>query len=464
MRSCRGHSGATVLVVVSALAWCFLVGCSNSGQPNVPVSANQASATKSPAQPTVAGQVLRSQAVLDEAVKPGEPGCSAAVGRRGKILWTGVAGVSNVQRGDPITADTVFDVGSVSKQFTATAVLLLQQEGKLSVDDRLSRYLAGLPAWADRVTLAHLMHHVSGIPETEEILIDKGYRPQDRVKRATLRKAIDDIQGLDFQPGQRWAYNNPNYFLLAEVVERRSRQPLDAYLNTRIFIPLQLKMSVGYESPVAGKATSYKYNNLNEPVGADWRWDALGSGGLQTTPSQLVLWADNYRSGKVGGTALQQAQLSGAVSTTLGESNPSDSEVYGAGIFKLTDNARPRRHLRRIPYLAGNLARPRYGFGRCLQPVRHQHRGCGRKPANCLGVTAAAGSRRRATLCQVPVRVRRRYYEQAGTGSCDVSRSVDPHADRHEETCAAQGSSLRPGVMPNGAPTGAYCGAGNVES
>ena len=126
-----------------------------------------------------------------------------------------------MQRRDPITADTVFDAGSVSKQFTATAVLLLQQEGKLSVDDRLSRHVDGLPAWSDQVTLAQLMHHVSGIPETEDILLNKGFQPQDRVKRATLRKAITDVERLDFQPGERWAYNNPNYFLLAEVVERR---------------------------------------------------------------------------------------------------------------------------------------------------------------------------------------------------------------------------------------------------
>jgi CubicO group peptidase (beta-lactamase class C family) len=146
------------------------------------------------------------------------------------------------------------------------------------------------------------MHHVSGIPETEDILINKGFRPQDRVKRATLRTAITDVERLDFQPGERWAYNNPNYFLLAEVVERRSGQPLVVYLRSRIFEPLHLKMSVGYDSPVPGKATSYKYNNFNDPRVADWRWDALGSGGLQTTPSQLVVWADNYRSGMVGGT------------------------------------------------------------------------------------------------------------------------------------------------------------------
>jgi CubicO group peptidase (beta-lactamase class C family) len=97
--------------------------------------------------------------------------------------------VSNLQRRYPITADTVFDAGSVSKQFTATAVLLLQQEGKLSVDDRLSRQVDGLPASSDQVTLGQLMH-LSGIPETEDILLNEGFQPQDRVERATLRKAI----------------------------------------------------------------------------------------------------------------------------------------------------------------------------------------------------------------------------------------------------------------------------------
>lgn len=98
--------------------------------------------------------------------------------------------MSNLQRRDPITADTVFDAGSVSKQFTATAVLLLQQEGKLSVDDRLSRHVDGPTGLVRSGDARQLMHHVSGIPETEDILLNKGFQPQDRVKRETLRKAI----------------------------------------------------------------------------------------------------------------------------------------------------------------------------------------------------------------------------------------------------------------------------------
>ena len=208
-----------------------------------------------------------------------------------------------------------------------------------SVNDPVSHHLDGLPGWADQVTLAHLMHHVSGIPEIEEALIAKGHRPQDRVKRSTLRKAISEVKKLDYQPGERWAYANANYFLLAEVVERQSRQPLGTYLRTRIFEPLHLKMSVGYDAPVLGKAISYKYDNLNEPQIADWRWDGLafGAGGIQTTPTQLVIWADNYRTGTVGGEGLQQAQLAGAAATTLGQPNTSSSEVYGAGVLKLAD-------------------------------------------------------------------------------------------------------------------------------
>ena len=336
MRNKRGRSRILILAGVWVFAWSGVVGCSGSGGSDTP-AVDPTAASLSPA-PTPKSPAELSQAALDKAVKAGEPGCSAAVGRRGAVLWSGAAGVSDLRRQTPITDDTVFDIGSVSKQFTATAVLLLEQDGKLSVNDRLSRHLDGLPGWADQVTLAQLMHHTSGIPETEDILLKQGFKPQDRVTQKTLRKAIAEIKHLEFRPGERWAYGNPNYHLLADVVERRSGKPFATYLSTSIFVPLHLKMTVGYERPIAGKAISYKYDNLNRPQVADWRWDAYGSGSIQTTPTQLVVWADNYRSGIVGGAALQRDQLAGAVSTTLGQSNPSQSEVYGAGIIRLSDN------------------------------------------------------------------------------------------------------------------------------
>jgi CubicO group peptidase (beta-lactamase class C family) len=177
MRTFQCQFDAMVLVVVSALAYSALVGCSNSGQSNLSGSASQTSASRSPAEPTDADRLSTVRRFWTKRSRAASR-AARTVGRRGEILWTGVAGVSHLQRRDPITADTVFDAGSASKLFTATAVLLLQQEGKLSVDDRPSRQVDGLPAWSDQITLAQPMHHVSGIPETEEILLNEGFQPK----------------------------------------------------------------------------------------------------------------------------------------------------------------------------------------------------------------------------------------------------------------------------------------------
>jgi len=119
-----------------------------------------------------------SQDVLNGAVKDGEPGCSAAVGIDGKVAWTGVRGLANLAAGAQITTDTVFDIASVSKQFTATAILLLVESGKLTLDDALSQYVPDLPAWSDKVTVAQLMHHTSGIPDYVGLLQEQGVSVQ----------------------------------------------------------------------------------------------------------------------------------------------------------------------------------------------------------------------------------------------------------------------------------------------
>jgi CubicO group peptidase (beta-lactamase class C family) len=118
--------------------------------------------------------------VLDGAINADEPGCSAAVGVEGRVVWTGVRGVANLATGAKITAGTVFDIASVSKQFTASAVLLLAVAGKLALDDPLSKYVPGLPAWSANVTVAQLMHHTSGIPDYVDLLEAQGYQQSDR--------------------------------------------------------------------------------------------------------------------------------------------------------------------------------------------------------------------------------------------------------------------------------------------
>ena len=102
------------------------------------------------------------------------------------------------------------------------------------------------------------------------------------------------------------------------------------FIQERIFEPLDLKMTIGYETPIAGKAVSYIARQTSTALRSQTvRWDAFGSGGIQTTPTQLVVWADNYRSGRVGGPAVQRAQLSGAVSMTSGRVEPLSADSSG---------------------------------------------------------------------------------------------------------------------------------------
>ncbi len=270
-----------------------------------------------------------SQRVLDGAIEADAPGCSAAVGVKGEVLWTGVRGVADMSASDPITARTVFDIASVSKQFTATALLLLVDGGKLALDDPLSRYVPELPTWAATVTVGQLMHQTSGIPDYVGLLEAQGFQLNDRTTEEEALQALVGVPKLEFEPGSQFEYSNSNYLLLGEIVRRVSREPLPQFLNEQIFQPLGLAMVVDPTGPISGKAVPYEKGSDGYRATTS-RWEQVGDGAIQTTPSQLVRWADNYRTGRVGSSELLNAQLSGAVSTESG-----GADRYGAGIYLL---------------------------------------------------------------------------------------------------------------------------------
>lgn len=145
-----------------------------------------------------------SQDVLDGAINADEPGCSAAVGVEGKVIWSGVRGIADLASGAKITTDTVFDIASVSKQFTATAILLLVEAGKLTLDDPISQYVPELPDWAQTVTVEQLMHQTSGIPDYVALLAARGYQVSDRTIEAEARQALAAAPELQFKPGTRF--------------------------------------------------------------------------------------------------------------------------------------------------------------------------------------------------------------------------------------------------------------------
>jgi CubicO group peptidase (beta-lactamase class C family) len=275
--------------------------------------------------------MTRSQNVLDSVIEGGAPGCSAAVGVKGEVVWTGVRGVADLSTGSAITTQTVFDIASVSKQFTATALLLLVGAGKLTLNDPLSRYLPELPTWATTVTVGQLMHQTSGIPEYVGLLEAQGFQLSDRTTEDQALQALVSVPKLEFQPGSQFEYSNSNYLLLGEIVHRISREPLAQFLTERIFHPLDLAMVVDPAGQIPNKAVSYE-NGSDEYRATKPGWEQVGDGGIQTTPSQLVEWADNYRTGRVGGPKLLDAQLARAVPT-----EPRGGDKYGAGIYVLAN-------------------------------------------------------------------------------------------------------------------------------
>jgi len=128
--------------------------------------------------------------------------------------------MADLQSRTPISPETSFDIGSVSTQFTATAVLLLANQGKLSTSDPLSKHLEGLPSWSRTVTLGQLMHHVSGIPDYLGLLAARGIAFEEKTSREHVLKLISEVEFLNFKPGSRWEYSNSNYPLLAMVIEK----------------------------------------------------------------------------------------------------------------------------------------------------------------------------------------------------------------------------------------------------
>ncbi|SNS23853.1 CubicO group peptidase, beta-lactamase class C family [Geodermatophilus saharensis] len=272
--------------------------------------------TPAPATATDTGQrAARSDALLREVLAADEPGCSAAVGIDGEVVWAGARGAADLRTGRPLTTGTTFDVGSVSKQFTATAVLLLEQDGVLTLQDPVSRWVPGLPGWGGAVTLDHLVHHTSGIPDYLSDFAAAGIEPGERTTQQQALETIASHAATVRPPGTSFDYSNSNYVLLAEVVRNASGEPLPAFLRARVFEPLGLDAVVdpAGADPDATDPSSARGHVRDSSSGA-WRpagsrFLQVGDGSVQTTPSELVRWADVYRTGRLGGQDLLDAQL-----------------------------------------------------------------------------------------------------------------------------------------------------------
>jgi CubicO group peptidase (beta-lactamase class C family) len=246
-------------------------------------------------------------AIFADLVMPGSPGCALAAARGGKIVYEKGYGLANLEQEVPITPRTVFDIGSTSKQFTASSILLLEKEGKLSVSDDVRKYIPELPDYGKKITILNLLNHTSGIRdyltlfELAGVYVDSVTTDEDALAIITRQKS------LNFEPGSEYLYSNSGFFLLSIIVKRVSGKSLPEFAAENIFKPLGMTQTLyrdRHTQLVPNRALAY---DANEPgPGFSFNvsyFEQTGDGAVHTSVEDILKWDENFYSAKVGGKA-----------------------------------------------------------------------------------------------------------------------------------------------------------------
>ena len=242
------------------------------------------------------------------------PGCALSAMKDGQVIYERGYGMADLDHGVPITPETVFHVASISKQFTAAAILLLAQEGKLSLDDDVHKYVTELPDFDTPITIRHLIHHTSGLRDQWELLGLAGWRYSlDLITDDDVLDLISRQKDLNFKPGEKHVYCNTGYTLLAQIVKRVSGQSFREFTTNRIFKPLAMN-STHFRDDHAEIVKNIAYG-YKEGQGRNiyrlsvTNFDTVGATSLLTTVEDLAHWDENFYRPLVGGRALVQQQL-----------------------------------------------------------------------------------------------------------------------------------------------------------
>src|SRR6266404_2219997 len=251
----------------------------------------------------------KSAAAVDEVfgdlTKAGSPGCALGVYRDGKTIYSKGYGLANLEESVPITPQSVFDIGSTSKQFSAASILLLEKQGKLSVNDDVRKYIPELPNYGQKITIAHLLNHTSGLRdyltlmELAGIHIDSVTTDEDALQMIFRQKA------LNFAPGSDWLYSNTGFFLLSVIVKRASGKTLREFAADNIFVPLEMthtQFRDDHAALIVNRALAYdeQENKSGYKLNVSY-FEQTGDGAVHTSVEDLQRWDENFYSPRVGG-------------------------------------------------------------------------------------------------------------------------------------------------------------------
>jgi CubicO group peptidase (beta-lactamase class C family) len=237
--------------------------------------------------------------------RPDSPGCALAVIKDGRIIYKRGYGTANLDHGIPVSSGSVFNIASVSKQFTAMSIALLEKQGKLSLSDDIRKYVPELPQYQSPITVRNLLYQTSGIRDYSHLMSAAGIRFQDASDEEVL-KILKRQRGLNFKPGEEYLYSNSNYFLLAQIVKSAGGRSLREFAEENIFKPLGM-VNTGFHGDntdvIKGRATGYSPGENGAFVIEAPAFNHVGDGALFTTVDDLFLWDRNFYANKLGGGA-----------------------------------------------------------------------------------------------------------------------------------------------------------------
>jgi CubicO group peptidase (beta-lactamase class C family) len=259
------------------------------------------------------------------------PGCAVGVGIGASTVLTAAYGMADLEHNVPLTPESIFEPGSVTKQFTAASVLLLAQQGKLSLDDPVRKYIPELPDYGTSITIRQLLNHTSGLRDWGSVAAIGGQPRWDRFaySDSDALEITARQRALNYAPGSEYSYTNTGYNLLAVLVDRVAGKPLPEFSHDMIFVPLAMT-STGWRDDfrriVPNRAVAYARDGAGFRTFMPFE-TAYGNGGLLTTIGDLLRWNRNFTGMKVGGHSFVESQLQ--------QGRLSDGRVisYATGLF-----------------------------------------------------------------------------------------------------------------------------------
>ncbi len=235
--------------------------------------------------------------------KPNHPGGVIGVVQNGKTVFSKAYGLASLEYLVPNSQSTKFNIASVSKQFTAMGIVVLQQRGKLSVDDDIRKHLPELPDFGETVTIRHMLHHTSGLRSLHAMLGLAGWRGDDSRTNEDLDRFMLTQKDLNFKPGDEYLYCNTGFMLMVNIIEKISGEKFSQWMETNVFKPLGMintYVEDNYSRVVRNNATSYNMGKDNEFDRAVEYWGYVGSGNMHSTTDDLLRWLENFSNPKAG--------------------------------------------------------------------------------------------------------------------------------------------------------------------